>query len=137
MNLFRSLSEVNKVRLNRVNTVLKYGSPKYHYDVAALAAGAVAHVSVATQWTRAKKYEPLDSVIVINNDVVDISLLINGTDLYIVPAASIRQISRDELGAIWHFRVTNLDTAAAITVDKVDIELWKAPADADSVARGL
>lgn len=123
--------------INRLRRVMLEGSPKYHYDVGAIAAGAYEEFAVEQEFPRARKYAPLDSCLVINNDVVDIALTFNGSggDLYIIPAGTIRRISREEVSAIWQVRITNLDAANATTQDLIDIEIWRAPEDADSVAR--
>jgi len=113
------------------------GSPKYHFDVSALAATATEGFDIATQFPRARKYEPLDTILIINNDVVDISVLVNGAggDLLIVPAGTIRRSTRDEVPAISRISVTNLDAGVAVTVNLIDIEIWRSPEDADSLAR--
>jgi len=138
--LFYNLLKGNqKMRLNRQRRVMREGSPKYHYDVPVIAADyAYVEFDIATYFPRAKKYEPLDSCLIINNDAVAIGLNFNGSgsDLYIVPAGTIRRISREEVAAIWQVRITNLDTANASVEHTIDIEFWRAPEDADSLARG-
>ncbi len=127
------------MRLNRLQRVMREGSPRYHYDVGAIAADyAYVDFEIADQFTRAKKYEPLDSCLVINNDAVTIALTFNGPagDVFFVPAGTTRRISREECAAIWHVRIVNHDTANAVTVNAIDIEFWRAPEDADSIARG-
>lgn len=134
---YNLLKGSQKMRLNRLRRVMIEGSPKYHYDLGVIAAGVYVEFDIQTQFPRARKYEPLDSCLVINNDAVDIGINFNGSggDLYIIPAGTIRRISREEVGAIWHVRITNLDAAAAVTVNMIDLELWRAPEDADSIAR--
>jgi len=126
-----------KVKLNRLKRTMLEGSPKYHYDVAAIVAGAVAFFDIPTQFPEARKYTPLDSCLIINNDAVNISVTFNGAAgfLAIVPAGVIRRISKEEVGAINSVTITNLDALAAVTVNLIDLEIWKAAEDADSVAR--
>ena len=135
--LYQILKPSQKMSLNRLRRVMKEGSPKYHYDVLAIGAGGYDEIDIARTFPRAKKYEPLDSALIINNDVVDIELIFNGHggDIYLVPAGTIRRISREEVSAIWQMRVTNLDAINDITVNTIDIELWRAPEDSDSMAR--
>ena len=136
--LYDLLAPLTKVKLNRLQRVMREGSPKYHYDVPAIAASAYLDFDVETQFPRAQKYAPLDSCLIINNDVVDIAIDFNGqggNNYYLIPAGVIRQINRDELPAIWQLRIYNLDAVNAITVNTIDIELWRSPEDADSVAR--
>ena len=134
---YNLLKGSQKMRLNRLRRVMVEGSPKYHYDLGVIAAGVYVEFDIQTQYPRSRKYEPLDSCLVINNDAVDIGINFNGHggDLYIIPAGTIRRISREEIAAIWHVRITNLDAVAAVTVNMIDLELWRAPEDADSIAR--
>lgn len=131
---YQLLKPKQKVQLNRLQRVMREGSPKYHYDVPALAIGVDVAIDIERTFPRAKKYEPLDSALIINNGVSDISVTFNGPNggLYLCPAGTIRRISREEIGGIWQLLVTAI---AAILVDTVDIELWRAPEDADSLAR--
>jgi len=135
--LYNLLKGNQKMQMNRLRRVMVEGSPKYHYDLGAIAAGAYVEFDIQTQFPRARKYEPLDSCLIINNDAVDIGINFNGSggDLYLIPAGTIRRVSREEVGAILHVRITNLDGAAAVTVNMVDLEVWRAPEDADSIAR--
>lgn len=136
--IYNLLKPYQKMQLNRLTRVMREGSPKYHYDVLALAAGVFVDLDMNTNFPLSKKYYPLDSCLVINNDVVDIGINFNGAngDLYIIPAGTIRRISREEVAAIRFARITNLDAVAAVTLGAVDIEFWRAPEDADSIARG-
>ncbi|MAF42988.1 MAG: hypothetical protein CMI54_02290 [Parcubacteria group bacterium] len=133
----RTLSGIQKQQLNRLKRTLLEGSPKYHYDVPVIAAGVSVGFDVFTQFPRAQKYEPLDSIIIINNDVVNISVELNGAggDLLIVPAGTIREAGRSEIGAIRRILVTNDDAVVAVVADMIDIELWRAPEDINSIAR--
>lgn len=135
--LYNMLNGNTKMRLNRLQRVMREGSPKYHYDLGAIAGAAYVEFDIQTQYPRARKYEPLDSCLIINNDAVDIGINFNGHggDLYIIPAGTIRRISREEIAAIWHIRITNLG-GDAVTVNMVDLEIWRSPEDADSIARG-
>jgi len=125
------------MRLNRLRRVMVEGSPRYHYDVGAIAATAYTEIDIATYFPRAKKYEPLDTMVIINNDTVNIAVRLNGLngDVYICTAGTIRTITREQTPAIWKMRITNLDAANAVTVNLIDIDIWRAPEDADSIAR--
>jgi len=113
------------------------GSPKYHYDLAAIAAGAVAFIDMPTAYPLSRKYQPLDTILIINNDAVGISLQFNGAagDLFIIPAGVIRTISREEVGAIWSITITNLDAVLAVVVDTIDFEIWKSAEEATDILR--
>ena len=135
---YQLLKSQQKMKINRLSRVMREGSPKYHYDLLAIAAGAIVEFDIETTYPQAMKYAPLDTILIINNDAVDIGLNINGmgSNLYfIVPAGVIRRISREELAAVHHIRVTNLDAVAAVTLNLIDFEIWRSPEDADSIAR--
>lgn len=136
--LYDLLKGTQKMQMNRLRRVMVEGSPKYHYDVPVIAADyAYIEFDVQGQFPRSRKYEPLDSCLIINNDGVMIGIHFNGSggDLYLIPAGTIRRISREEVGAIWHVRIVNHDTANATVEHAIDIEVWRAPEDADSIAR--
>jgi len=132
------LSGYQKMKIQRLKSVMRDGSPKYHYDLAVIAAGVFVDFDIAETYPRARKYEPLDTMVIINNDAVDIGININGmgSDLYfVIPAGVIRTIAREEVSAIWQVRITNLDAVSAVTVNMIDIEFSRSPEDADSIAR--
>ena len=134
--MFGLLKNPKRTAQERLNRKMREGSPPYHYNVGTLGAGVSVDFDIATNWPEAKKYEPLDNCLIINDDVVSISVCFNGQyDVpYIVPSGSVRRISRGECGAIWQCRVTNLHAATAITANLIDLELRRAPEDADSLA---
>ena len=136
---YQLLSGIQKQKINRLSRVMREGSPKYRFTVTTgLAAGAWEGFDINRQFPRAAKYQPLDSCRVINNDAVDIAITFNGRadELYfIVPAGTIRRISREEVAAIWNVIITNLDAAAVVVANMINCEFWRSPEDADSVAR--
>jgi hypothetical protein len=122
----------------RAKTKMKNGSPIYHYDVPVIVAGARVEFTIDRQFPAAKKYEPLDTMTIINNDSVNITLNINGvggTEI-LVPNGTIRQVTREELPAIWQVRITNNDSVNATTLNMIDIEFQRAPETVDTIARG-
>lgn len=137
MKLFNLLSPQKKTQLNRLRRTLVEGSPKYHYDLAAIVAGAQAYIDMPTLYPLSRKYQPLDTILIINNDAVGISLVFNSPQEppFIIPAGVIRTIGKDEVPAIWNITVTNLDAAAAVTVNMIDFEIWKSPEEATDILR--
>ena len=131
------LNPQKRTKLNRLKTTMLEGSPKYHYNVPALAAGVFVDFDIQTQFPQARKYEPLDNCVIINNDAVDITVQFNGAGGFdaVIPAGVIRTLSHEELGGIWYVRITNNDAVAATIVNMIDLEFYKQPEDADSVAR--
>jgi len=135
---YKVLKRQDQIKLDRLNRLLKEGSPHYRWNVTAIAAAAFDEFDISRTYPLARKYEPLDTMLIINNDAVNIEVNLNGmADAgYIIPAGTIRKISPAECGAFRKVRITNLDALAAVTVDLIDIDMWRSPADADSVARG-
>lgn len=127
--------KASRIMRKRAERLFTEGSQPFHYDVPVIAAGGTVDFTIFSQFPLARKYEPLNRAIVINQDVVAIGITINGT-LWIVPPGTIRELTKEETPAIWHILITNLDSATATTADKIDIEFSKAPATADDVARG-
>ncbi len=112
------------------------GSPPYEYEPSALAAGASEIITPDTRFPNSRTYGVLDTCVVINNDVVDLDITINGAkENYYCPAGTVTPISGD-LG-IRQLKVTNLDGATAITAGSVVLRLRKAPKNIDDVARDL
>lgn len=129
--------KLSRSKITRSQRVLKEGSPKFHYDVGVLAAGANVAFDIFSQYPLARKYEPLDTMVIINNDNVAISVRVNSDagDLYIVPAGAIRIVDKGELGAVRWVRITNLDAAIAVTANRIDIDFSKSAASVDELAR--
>lgn len=111
------------------------GSPPYEWEPGALAASASITITPDTQFPNSRTYGPLDTILIINNDVVDIDCIINGKENYYCPAGVITPISGD-LG-IRQVTITNLDSGTAATAGAIVCRLRKAPKNIDDVARGL
>ncbi|GAI27636.1 unnamed protein product, partial [marine sediment metagenome] len=79
-----------------------------------------------------KKYEPLDFIELVNNDVVDVSLAINGQNHFVCLAGTIRTIEGMPLHEI---RITNNDAATATTTGKIILTLQRQPLTIDKWAR--
>ena len=129
--LFNSfLNKSQAIKLNRIKRAMAEGSPVYSYLPMAMAAGASINQSVELQFPKAKKYEPLNWIEVVNNDAQSINLVINGTDTYYVPAGTTREVKRP----IWLYRLTNIGAAATV-IGLIRVQLQRLPEDADSIAR--
>jgi hypothetical protein len=136
MPLFgKLLSQPQRLKLERLNRISKYGSPPYTINFPVTIAGAYVEYNIATTFPAAKKYEPLDTLEVVNSGGVALQVNINGSggEQMHVPANSVRTVKDTP---IWQLRVTNLDAAIATVLGLVRISLRRAPLDADTVARG-
>lgn len=133
------IDSLTRTRLQRLKRVMREGSPRYPFTVSALAASSREEFDINTSYPQAKKYEPLDTMQVINEDTIDIGININGMgsgQYYVIPAGTIFPINPEDCGAIWQIRVTNLSTTAALTAGKIKFFVWRSPETIDSIARG-
>ena len=112
---------------------LKEESPLYTWNVGAIAAAGSVSIDPSRTFPASRKYAPLNSIVVINNDVVDIQLTINGKEVLYIPAGAIQPVAGD-LG-ITHLTITNLDAGTAVTAGKVYANLQRSAADINDLAR--
>lgn len=130
--LYKTLPGYQKMALNRLKRTMQEGSPTYEYSVGALAATATVEFDTDTEFPRSQKYAPLDTLTIINNDVVNIRVTLSGTRHWYVPAGVIVGIERE---AFRQVRIENLDAATPSTADAIRLAMRRAPEDADSMAR--
>ena len=130
------LKKRDKDKLTRLRRVMREGSPRYHYDVPVIVAAAFVEFNCSQQFPLSRKYAPLDSMLVINTDAVDIAVLLNGAggDNFIVPAHTIRNITPADCAVIGNVRITNNGGVASI-VNLIDIDIWREAETVDSLAR--
>jgi hypothetical protein len=111
------------------------GSPVYTWNVGAIPASGSVSIDPNVSFPRSRAYAPLDSIVVINNDVVDVQLTINGKETFYIPAGAIQPVS-GELG-LTHLTLTNLDAGTPVSAGKIYANLQKSPKDIDDLAREL
>ena len=116
--------------LDRQARVKREGSPVYVWTPGAIAAAATAVIEVRNQFPAARKYEPLDSIEIVNNEVAnDIMLIINGGDQRYIPAGTIRQVHGRGV-ALWHIAIRN-DGGAVTTAGNIVVMIQKEPLTMD------
>jgi len=122
------------VTIDRLERIKREGSPPYVWQVPATAAGATSVIYVPTQFPASRKYEPLDSIEIVNNEATnDLTIAINGKDRRPIPAGTIRTIHGSGI-ALWHIAITN-DGAAVTTLNKITLTLQKEPMTIDKWAQ--
>lgn len=133
-NLFKfaNIQRSQRTYLVRQERIKREGSQYYTYNVGVIAAAASAILVPRDYFPASKKYEPLDWVEIVNNDVVDILVCVNGEDTIIVLAGTIRYIEGQPLHQI---RITNNDAATATTANKTRLSLQRQPLTIDKWAR--
>ena len=94
--------------ISRSERIKREGSPNYTYIVPVTATTIKVDIHIPTQFPESRKYEPLDSLEIVNNETVNAILItINGKDGYYCPAGTIRNISGQGV-ALWQIGITNL-----------------------------
>ena len=100
------------LREQRALTVLRDGSPNFFMNLGAIAAGAFQYVLVEAQFPKARKYQPMMSIVITNNSGENVDLQINGQDYAKLPAGV---IWTDTESAIWSFKITNNDATNVLS----------------------
>lgn len=123
------------ITIDRIERIKREGSPAYVWTVPVTAPTATSVIHVPTQFPESRKYEPLDSLEIVNNEASnDITVVINGSDSRYVPAGTIRTIHGTGV-AVWHIAVTN-NGAGNTTLGKVILTVQKEPMTIDKWAQG-
>ena len=123
----------DNLKAERQQRTRREGSPPYVWKPGIIATTASSQINVGKQFPACRKYEPLDSIEIINNEPLnDITISINGeADTWKVNAKTIRAIDNQ---AVWTVKVTN-DGAGNTTAGNIVITIRKAAMTADGRAR--
>jgi hypothetical protein len=129
----KSRSDLQSVYLRREERVKREGSPSFTYILAALAAAAHIDVDVQKQFPDCRKYEPLDEMVIKNNDVQDLKVSVNG-DYGNADVIMAGEMTTYKDKPIWAFRVENI--GGAITVlNKIVFILQRSSTSVDAEVR--
>jgi len=128
----RMPADWRRTMATRLERIKKEGSEPFTWKPPATAAGATVQIEIATQFPRARKYQPLDTIEITNNDAVDLTLIVNENIRLPVPAGTIRTIRNQ---ALWQVGLTNDDAAVTSVLDKIVITVSRAAETIDSYAR--
>jgi len=119
--------------ISRLERIKREGSPTYTWQVPVTATTATSVIYVPDQFPTSRKYEPLDSLEIVNNESAnDLTITINNGDSWVVPAGTIRLIHGQGV-ALWHIAVTN-DGAVNTTLGKIIGTLQREPMTIDKWA---
>ena len=111
------------LREQRALTVLRDGSPNFYMTLGALNAGAFQYVLVEDQFPKARKYQPMMSIVITNNSGENVDLQINGQDYAKLPAGV---IWTDTDSPVWSFKITNND-ATNVGAGEISVNLSSPP----------
>lgn len=113
--------------IERRARIRREGSPPFVWIPGVIAPAAAEVIGVRTQFPPSRKYEPLDSILVVNNEVANnITLTINGRDVHYIPAGTIDLIHGRGV-ALWHLTITNegaANTTAGLIVATLQREAY-------------
>jgi len=116
MGLFdmANISRRKGVVVSRLERIKREGSPDYHYNLGVIAAAAIDHIYLPTQFPLSRKYQPLDSMEIVNNSAANpIEVVVNGHDGYYCPAGTIRTVHGKGI-ALWSLDIENLGAGATV-----------------------
>ena len=111
------------LREQRALTVLRDGSPNFYMTLGAINAGAFQYVLVENQFPKARKYQPMMSIVITNNSGENVDLQINGQDYAKLPAGV---IWTDTDSPVWSFKITNND-ATNVGAGEISVNLSSPP----------
>tara|TARA_B100001123_G_C14903713_1_gene864910 strand:+ start:182 stop:580 length:399 start_codon:yes stop_codon:yes gene_type:complete len=111
------------LREQRALTVLRDGSPNFYMTLGAINAGAFQYVLVEDQFPKARKYQPMMSIVITNNSGENVDLQINGQDYAKLPAGV---IWTDTDSPVWSFKITNND-ATNVAAGEISVNLSSPP----------
>ena len=111
------------LREQRALTVLRDGSPNFYMTLGAINAGAFQYVLVEDQFPKARKYQPMMSIVITNNSGENVDLQINGQDYAKLPAGVIWS---DTDSPVWSFKITNND-ATNLLAGEISVNLSSPP----------
>ena len=111
------------LRRQRALTALRDGSPNFFMNLGAIAAGAFQYVLVESQFPKARKYQPMMSIIITNNSGENVDLQINGQDYAALPAGV---IWADTESPVWSFKISNND-ATNVLAGEISVNLSSPP----------
>ena len=113
MNIFElaNIKPRKGIIISRLERIKREGSPNYEYQLPVTIPAAVVHIYLPTQFPLSQKYQPLDSMEIVNNEAANpINVVINGGDGYYCPAGAIRIVHGKGV-ALWTLDITNLGAA--------------------------
>ena len=111
------------LREQRALTVLRDGSPNFYMSLGAINAGAFQYVLVEDQFPKARKYQPMMSIVITNNSGENVDLQIDGQDYAKLPAGVIWS---DTDSPVWSFKITNND-ATNVGAGEISVNLSSPP----------
>ena len=129
-----NFSRQRGVVVSRIERIKREGSPAYVWNVPATGAGLFSTIGIRETYPQSRKYEPLDSIEIVNNEATNnLQVNINGAAVtFLIPARTIRTIERQP---IWNITITNLG-GIITTLGNIICTMQRAPLTTDRLMRG-
>ena len=128
-DIYQWMKGLSKERQRRVD---KEGSPVERWAVPVTVALATSQINIGDNFPALRKYMPMDHVVVTNNDVVDLTLIVNNDEFYPIPKGVIQPVRRE---GIRQLGIRNDDAVTSTTLNKVIVSIEKTAMTADEAAR--
>lgn len=125
------LDRIDIPRKRREQVMDRHGSPPFIEFHGIIANGATAYREIRDTFPTARKWEPMDNIIVTNNSDEDLRLDINGQSEAFVPAKSGVNIHNR---AVWTYALTNL-SGTSTSADEVHVVVQREPLNADKAVQ--
>ena len=122
---------LQQMQQERELSVLRYGSPNFRHTFGAIAAGSNEFVGIRETFSKSRKYEPLNTLVLTNTSGENVDLFINGTNFMLIPAGVITSIT-DE--AVWTLEIQNNDSTNVLA-GEIRANLSRPPLTADEFYR--
>ena len=118
----------------RKSRALAGGSPWYQESCGAVAASSSTYFDLENHFGSGalKKFEPVDSIEVVNEDSVTVRIHLDNRFSFLVPSNTIRANSDIPFRTV---RLENTDASTAVTSGKIDVMVRKGPMTADLESR--
>lgn len=124
VDILKDFQPKRGITIERTERIKREGSQPYVWNVPALAAGATVTVYVPTQFPDSRKYHPLDSLEIVNNEAANsITVTINGLDGRYIPSGVMKTIHGTGV-ALWQVAVTN-NGAVITTLGQIRLTFQK------------
>ena len=111
------------LRRDRALRVMRDGSPNFFMNLGAIAAGEFQYVLIESQFPKARKYQPLNSITITNNSAENVDLQINAQDYAALPAGV---IWADTESPVWSFKISNNDSTN-VAAGEISVNLSSPP----------
>lgn len=125
------LDRTTRLKRARRERADRAGSPLYPEFHGIIAAGASEYREIRAAFPDARKYEPLDTIVITNNSDADLKLFINGALSKLIAARSIVALDNT---AVWNYKLESLSSSDTVA-NEVEVTCQRVALTADKIAQ--